>query len=74
MLQKPVDEIVDNLDPNYQWAGDTEQERAKSMTRFVRLRSIIQRGQAANAILGDDTDLLLTYLKGYLIPKVEPAE
>lgn len=69
IIGTPIDKIIEELDPHYKWVGETEADRARAMTRFVRLRGIMQKAQ--QAISGDDVDLLIKLLREYIVP-VDP--
>lgn len=51
------------------FAGETEKDRNASLIKFVRIRGMLQR--FSQALSPDDTETLITIMKGCVIQKPE---
>ena len=71
ILETPMEDILDKLDPNYRFVGDTEQDRMRSISRFTRLRGIMQKG--SNVLSADDVNLLIRYIRECVVLKDDNA-
>lgn len=69
ILVTPIEEIIEN--PDLVFTGESEKDRAKSISMFSRFRGIFQRG--AQIFSGDDNDALVTVMKQY-VTQQKPQE
>jgi len=67
IIVTPIEEIVES--PSVEFTGSDEKTRAKSLTNFICLRGMFQRG--AQIFSADDNSVIVSYMKSCIHQKQE---